>query len=178
MRLALASAKLPVEQWDSVLPDALHSIRSFLSTATNATPHERFLSFPRKSSQGVSLPSWLSPGSVLLRKFLRSNKQDDLMEKVELTHVNPIYAYIRYKDGRESTVSLSDLAPFPRNTSNIENSTSELINDSKLVESKQSETIEVANIENVNGDMIKPVEELRRSTQLRKRPERYGFQDG
>ena len=104
------------------------------------------------------------------------------MEKVELTHVNPTYAHIRYKDGRESTVSLSDLAPCPRNTSNIENSTLEfdekLINDSKLVESNQSDAIEVSNTENINEDMIKPVEELRRSTQLRKKPEKYGFQDG
>ena len=55
-----------------------------------------------------------------------------------------------------------------------------LINDSHLVESSQSDTIEVptaSNAENVNKDMVKHVEELRRSTRLRKRPERYGFQD-
>ena len=163
------------------MPDALHSILSLLSTATNETPHERFVSFPRKSSQGVSLPSWLSPGSVLLRNFVRSNKQDDLVEKLELTHVNPTYAHIRYRDCRESTVSLSDLASCLRSTSNIENSTlefdEELISDSKLVESNQSETIDPSNTENVNEDVIKPVEEVRRSTRLRKRPERYGFQD-
>ena len=62
------------------------------------------------------------PGSVLLRKFVCSNKQDDLVEEVELTHVNPTYAHIRYKDGRETALSLSDLAPCPRNASNIEHS--------------------------------------------------------
>ena len=110
VRLALASAQLPVEQWEKVLPDVLHSIRSLLSTATNTTPHERFFNFPRKSSQGTSIPSWLSPGPVLLRKFVRSNKNDDLVEEVELTHANPRYAHIRYNDDRESSVFLADLA--------------------------------------------------------------------
>ena len=163
------------------MPDAFHSNRSLLSTATNVTPHDRFFSFPRKSSQGVSLPSWLSPGSVLLRKFVRSNNQDDLVGEVELIHVNPTYAHIRYKDGRESTVSLSDLAPCPRNTSDIEHSElevdKELSSDSQSI---QSETIEIpatSNTENDNKDIAKPVEELLRSTRLRRRPERYGFQD-
>ena len=31
-----------------------------------------------------------------------------------MTHVNPTYAHIRHNDGRESTVSLSDLAPCPK----------------------------------------------------------------
>ena len=166
------------------MPDALHSIRSLLSTGTNATQQDRFFSFPRKSSQGASLLSWLSPSSVLLRKFVRSNKQDDLVEEVDLTQVNPTCAHIRYKDGQESTVSLNDLAPCPRNTFNIKNSAlevdKELINDSHSVESSQSDTIEVpaaSNTENVNKDMAKPLEELHRSTQLRKNPERYGFQD-
>ena len=168
IRLALASAKLPVEQWECVLPDALHSNRSLLSTATNVTLHDRFFSFPRKSSQGVSLLSWLSPGSVLMRKFVRSNKQDDLVEEVELTHVNPTYAHIRYKGGRESTVSLSDLAPCPRNTSNIEHSELEVDKElSSDSQSSQSETIEIpttSNTENENKDIAKPVEEFGRST--------------
>jgi len=39
MRLALKSHNLPVDSWEAVLPDALHSIRSLLCTSTNATPH-------------------------------------------------------------------------------------------------------------------------------------------
>jgi transposase InsO family protein len=95
IRLALVSIKLPVQQWEKVLPDVVHSIRSLLSTATNTTPHERFFNFARKSSQGPSLPSWLHPGPVLLRKFVRSSKHDDLVEEVELTHANLSYAHIR-----------------------------------------------------------------------------------
>ena len=134
------------------MPDVLHSIRSFVSTATSATPHDRFFSFPRKSSQGISLPSWLSPGSVLVRKFMRSNKQDNVVEEVELTHFNPAYAHIRNKDGRESLVSLSDLAPCPRTVSNSENLALEVdrkfIDDGQLVESSQSEIIEVPTASN------------------------------
>ena len=39
IQLVLASAKLPVERWESVLPDVLHSTRSLLSTAHNTTRH-------------------------------------------------------------------------------------------------------------------------------------------
>ena len=35
------------------------------------------------------------------------------MDQVELRDVNPMYANVRYMDGRESTVSLRDLAPCP-----------------------------------------------------------------
>ena len=33
-------------------------------------------------------------------------------------------------------------------------------------------------IEDADGDMAEPVQQLRRSTRLRKKPERYGIQDG
>ena len=49
------------------------------------------------------LPTWLSaPGNVMLRRFVRSSKNDPLVDEVELTGVNPAYAHIRYPDGRES----------------------------------------------------------------------------
>ena len=177
VRLALASVKLPVEQWERVLPDALHSIRSLLSTATNTTPHDRFFNFSRKSSQGVSLPSWLSPGPVLLRKFVRSSKNDDLVEEVELTHANPTYAHIRYKDGRESTVSLTDLAPCPRDTLNAEDATVRNHEDN-VAEAGQSDTDNISTpiIENDDDNIAESVQEPRRSTRLRKKPERYGIQ--
>ena len=46
--LALKSHNLYVKDWEIVLPTALHSIRSLLSTATNMTPHKRFLQHPRR----------------------------------------------------------------------------------------------------------------------------------
>jgi len=110
--LALKSKGLPVSRWQEVLPDALHSIRSLLCTATNATPHERLFAFPRRSASGTSLPTWLTtPGPVLLRKHIRAHKSDPLVETVSLRHANPQYAYVVFRDGREDTVSIRDLAP-------------------------------------------------------------------
>ena len=60
---ALKSRNLPVTQWETVLRDALHSVRSLLCTSTNTTPHERMFAFSRRSSIGFSVPTWLSnPG--------------------------------------------------------------------------------------------------------------------
>ena len=112
IRLALTSRNLPEAQWETVLPEVLHSIRSLLCTATNATPHERLFSYQRRSPSGHSLPSWLAtPGPVLLRRHARTNKYEPLVEEVQLLEANPQYAHVRFPDGRESTVSMRDLAP-------------------------------------------------------------------
>ena len=196
IRLSLATSNLPVEQWEKVLPQVLHSVRSLLSTATNVTPHERFFNFQRKSNQAITLPSWLSPGPVLLRKFVRSNKNDDLVDEVELTHVNPNFAHIRHKDGRESTVSLSDLAPCPRVDDNTENNTT----DSDIITEHQNDTTNTdkvhsnlvsektviskaidPNVDNepvVDGEECpEVVESVRRSNRTRIKPVMYGFED-
>ena len=110
--LSLKSKNLPNSCWQDVLPDVLHAVRTLLCTATNFTPHERMFNFQRKSGTGTALPTWLLvPGPVLLRRFIRHSKQEPLVDEVELLEANPQYAFIRYKDGRESTVSIKDLAP-------------------------------------------------------------------
>ena len=110
--LALRDHGLSTEHWQETLPDVMHSIRSLLSTATNSTPHERFSGFSRRSTSGVSLPTWLStPGPILLKKHVRANKYDPLVNEVELLETTPNYAHIRHPDGRESIVSLKHLAP-------------------------------------------------------------------
>ena len=115
MKCALKSRNLNVAKWETVVPTALDSVRSLLCTSTGETPHSRFLSFARRSSNGKSLPEWLcKPGPVLLRKFVRTSKTDDLAQRVELIEANPTYARIRYPDGRESNISLRDLARCPR----------------------------------------------------------------
>ena len=38
---AIKTKRLDNSQWEQVLSDALHSVRSLLCTATNCTPHER-----------------------------------------------------------------------------------------------------------------------------------------
>ena len=109
--MALRSRGLPPRRWQDVLPDALHSVRSLLCTATNETPHERFFAFQRKSSVGGSVPSWLmEPGRVLVKRHVRA-KTDPLVDEVELLEATPNYAYVRYPDGRETTVSTKHLAP-------------------------------------------------------------------
>ena len=94
--------------WMIVIPDTLLSIRSFPSTATNSTPYERFFNFKRRFSFGTSLPTWVtSLGLVLLRQFAR-NKNDPVVNEVELMDAKPSYAIIKHKDGRESISSIRD----------------------------------------------------------------------
>ena len=108
--LLLRTHKQQISSWEAVLPEALHAVRSLLCTATNATPNERFLGFSRRSMIGKSLPSWLiQPGPVLVRRFVRS-KSEPLVDEVELLEANPNFARVRSADGRESSVSISDLA--------------------------------------------------------------------
>lgn len=45
IKLTLGSHKLSDNNWELVLPDVLHSLRSLLCTSTNTTPHERFFAF-------------------------------------------------------------------------------------------------------------------------------------
>ena len=87
-------------------------MRSLLCTATNCTPHERMFSHSQKVFNGVSLPSWVKPGSVYVKCHLR-NKNDPLVVEAELIEANPHYAHVKLNDGREINVSLRDLARNP-----------------------------------------------------------------
>ena len=164
---------MPDSQWEVVIPDALHSIRSLLSTSTNTAPHERFFSFQRRSSCGTSMPSWLhSPGPVLLRRFVRTSKTDRLVDQVELRDINPMYANVRYMDGRESTICLRELASCP----------SVPMNATKYSQADPNEAVE-ANAPLLTPDAHPgpepgsptPIRETRRSTREVKPPSRYGW---
>ena len=101
--------------WPDVLPEALHAIRSLLCTATNATPHERMFTFERRSASGSSLPSWLlQPGDVLIKRFGSKSKYEPVVDVVKLLEANQNFAHVRFRDGREDTVALRNLAPYPR----------------------------------------------------------------
>ena len=111
--MELETHGFPRSMWQEVLPTVLHSIRTLLCTATNVTPHERLLGFPRRSGTGTALPTWLAtPGPVLLRRYVRASKQEPLVDEVELLEANTHYAHVRHGSGRETTVSIRDLAPF------------------------------------------------------------------
>ena len=45
IQVTLHSQNMKNSKWETVLPDALHSIRSLLCTATNSTPHEKMFNF-------------------------------------------------------------------------------------------------------------------------------------
>ena len=112
INMALKSHSLDVSNWEHFLPQALHSIRSLLCTATNSTPHERMFAFNRRSTTGTTLPTWLTKaGTVLMRRNVRQSKYDPLVEEVELLECNPQYAHVRHANGRESTVAIRHLAP-------------------------------------------------------------------
>ena len=110
--LALQSRGLPQSNWQDVLPDALHSIRSLLCTATNCTPHERLFMFQRRSTNGTSVPTWITQAdTALLKRQVRQSKQDPLVDEVDIIEVNPHYATVRLDNGTEKNVSLKHLAP-------------------------------------------------------------------
>nr|XP_026689430.1 uncharacterized protein zf(cchc)-8 isoform X4 [Ciona intestinalis] len=172
------------DQWEDVLPEALHAVRSLLCTSTNCTPHERLFTFSRRSMTGTSMPTWLlSPGQVLLRRYVRS-KGDPLCDQVELLNANNSYANIRHNDGRESTVSTSDLAPCPSPTHNNSNQETTGVSTSDLAPCP-SPTHNNSNQE-TTGDFQEPLNDscrsvedsdqppIRRSTRTRKPPVRYG----
>ena len=82
VQLGLSSKKLPSSAWETILPDALHSIRSLLCTATNTTPHERMFNYTRKSTSGNSMPSWLIPGPIYIKIILEEIKMIRLWKKL------------------------------------------------------------------------------------------------
>ena len=56
--LALKSHNIPTTEWERLLPNALHSIRSLVYIATNFTSHEQMFNFHRCSATGQPMPSW------------------------------------------------------------------------------------------------------------------------
>ena len=113
----------------------------------------------------------MSPGPVLLRRFVRTNAESPLVDPVELLSANPTYAHVRYPDGRESTVSLRDLAPCPR-------APAETVKNREHRENMDCP--ETAESIHQSLDAISEPTELgspavRRSTRISKAPDRYGW---
>ena len=116
IQVSIHSRKLKMSDWETVLPDALHSIRSLLCTATNTSPHERLFNYDRRSTSGRSIPSWVKPGRVYVRNHTKRTKNDPPVTSATLVHANPEYAHIRLDSGVETTVNIRDLAPYPVET--------------------------------------------------------------
>nr|XP_039247902.1 uncharacterized protein LOC120325803 [Styela clava] len=132
----------PIECWQDVLLDVLHSIRSLLCTATNATPHERLFNFARRSTTGYAVPTWLTNSKiVLLKRQIRRNKSDPYVDEVELLDANRHYAHIRYSYCKTSTVSTKHLAPCGDGTPlRSENNGSSPDNQPSQLPAKQADT--------------------------------------
>ena len=115
-----------------------------------------FFNFNRKSPNGFTLPAWLTkPGPVLLRNFVRANKNDDYVRQVQLTEANPTFARVPFPDGHESTVSLQDLAPCP---SSFLSSPSKPGHPTEMGTNEQSVTSSsiLKNVETENGNQRLP----------------------
>ena len=113
IKLRLHSSNRNTSAWADVLPDVLFALRSLLCTATNCTPHERLFNFPRRFVPGLAVPTWLlDTKNAYLRRFVR-NKDDPLVDPVEILHANPSYSFVQFPDGRIDSVSNADLSPAP-----------------------------------------------------------------
>ena len=118
IKLALRTRGLKTSQWEMVIPESLHALRSLFCTATNEVPHDRFFKFARRSMFSTTAPSWMSePGPVYVRKHVR-DKYDPIVDEVDLLHANQNHAVVRYPEGREVTVSARDVAPTATTLSN------------------------------------------------------------
>ena len=116
----------------------------------------------------------MMPGPVLLRKFVRTNKNDPLVDQVELLDVNPTYANIRHKDGRETTVSVRDLAPYPGDQVCDPIGESAATENLQLPQPMEPEVKDQApGTEAEEREVVPPV--LRRSERMSKAPNRYGW---
>ena len=63
---------------------------------------------------GNTLPSWLKPDLVFVKKHAR-NKDKPLVEEAELIEFNPSYAHVRLSNGCETIMSTRDVAPRVQN---------------------------------------------------------------
>ena len=92
------------------------------------------------------MPVWLTaPDQVLLRKFVKVHKNDDLVEEVRLIDANPTYANICYADGRQGTVSIENLAPCPNGSlaKNLDISDAKLAEKMKMIDCPDNAELQI-----------------------------------
>ncbi len=139
--------------------------------------------YPRKSTSGVSVPSWLTtPGPVLLKRHVRKSKYDPFVD--EVICLKPIHniGSCAFPDGREDTVSIKHLAPSgnvevlvdsadqPRSLSSAENH-SEFEEIDPLQTGVETQSQGVESTLNVDHQ----TQPLRRAERLRKAPDRLVY---
>ena len=130
----------------------------------------------RRSFSRQTIPSWLKLEPIYVKKHV-SNKLDPMVNEAELLEVNSNYVLVRMQDGRETTVSITDISS--HNNTRAEGSENDAINkvgdqtmplpsnndcdadDLSLINVDESETTRSDN----GTEQTMP---LRRSTQVRK----------
>ena len=132
------------------------------------------------SSFEESIPTWFrNPGPALLRRFVHNSKYEPLVDEVELLDANPSYAPIRFRDGRESTISIRDLAPV--GSSDHEVNSDPQLNEDSRVNTPQAQ-LEVDDSVPLQNEQLSDTHDKdtyneqfvpRRSTRERRPPERY-----
>lgn len=77
--MSLKLKKMVPDGNEEELQTVLHSIRSLLCTATNATSHERMFVNAIRPYHGRSLPTWLpQPGPILMKNHACVNKYEPI----------------------------------------------------------------------------------------------------
>ena len=109
--------------------------------------------------------TWYFP--PILVYFVRNNKTNPYVDQVELLNSNPTYANIEYPSGRESTVSVHDLASCPETELPLESSTIEPNKSTPVVSIQEEDT--------TSNEDVAEFQQLRRSEQTRKPPDCYGW---
>ena len=95
------------------------------------------------------------------------------MGRVELLHANPTYALIRYPSGKEDTISIHDLSPYPRERCPEqldESTTRECATESSNEPEETEMTNNTRDVEEENQENHPTV---RRSTRERSTPKRF-----
>ena len=92
----------------------------------NCTQHERMLMHARHFVSGLTLRSWLRPSPIFVKKHIR-NMDESLVEEAELIECSPSYPHVRLISGRESTISIRDIAPRVENNTELPKKSGETI---------------------------------------------------
>ena len=121
------------------------------------------------------------PGPVLLKKNVRQSKYDPAVEEVELIEANPQYAFVKFPNGREATVSIKQLAPSASQeiVSNIPENVQQNNIEFEQLQSNLNEKSLVSTPANdcspVIPDETVPLSPIRRSSRLSKPPDRLRY---
>ena len=125
-----------------------------------------------------------------MRRNNKSSKYEPVVEEADLSHATQQYAFVRFKNGHESTVSLRDIAPLPDSEESISSNTSNdtvtngETNDETLAEKNNTETVTeksfdaemvVESSSSNSKDVPDEAIPLRRSSRIRKKPDRLMY---